>query len=230
MGRGVASKDLLLAFSPRGQASLGTSYPASPFCRLLSRFRAPGAWMLDRKCLSSSEQSTVFMAQGPTKLELMQRICPEGTAQGWLSDFPGHPRFTALADETCPRIICAWVQCMRLMRKIRPRCILPVPRLPAPRGCKHPPPRRARRQCLSVHTLLVVMFFVGLPENVTVQLALLAGRVSQACVRASSWQRGASPAQNWDQGTQLTKASRGGKQTHDRGAWSSSDKKCSAVS
>lgn len=74
----------------------------TPFCRLASRFRAPGAWMLCPKRLSPSERSSGFRG-AKSKFELTQGICPEGTALGWHLHFPFQPRFWALADETCLR-------------------------------------------------------------------------------------------------------------------------------
>lgn len=129
-----------------------------------------------------------------SKLKLTRGICPEGAALEWLLDFSFQPGFTALADETCLRNYLCMGSGYESNDKIRQQCILPAPCLLASWGYKHPPPGGHVGSASLSTPWMVLVFFVGLPKNVTVQLVLLAGPVSQASVLAYSWQLGASPA------------------------------------
>lgn len=133
--------------------------------------------MLYVKCLSSLEQSMVFMVQSPTKLEPMQRIRPKGTAQVVAPRHHRPARFQMLwlmrrAQELFVQGA-VYASDEKNKAKVHPARAAP----PGTSRVKHPPPGGHVGNA-SVRTLSVMMLFVGLPENVTVQSALLAGRVS----------------------------------------------------
>ena len=131
-----------------------------------------------------------------SKLQLTQGIFPEGAGLSWPLDYLVQPCPAALADEACSRhYLClgtVYASNEKNEAKVHPASPMP----PGIRGYEYPPPS-GHVGTASVSTpLTVLMFFVGLPKNVAVQLVLLAGPVSPASVPACSWQLGASSGES----------------------------------
>ena len=135
------------------------------------------------KWLSSSEDSTVFLGQGPQsnwhkKLSLKEYFWGDSLTSPFRPNLP-------LELMSCDwEIICTWLQFMRTTDKVRQRCLLPGSCLLASWGYKHPCPYGHVGSTSLSTPLTALMFFVELPKNVAVQLILLAGSVSQASVFA----------------------------------------------